>query len=176
LELIEAMQIPRDAAVIDIGGGASTLVDQLWQRGFRDLTVLDISASALDEVRSRPGASSVRRLHEDVLEWQPDRRYDLWHDRAVFHFLVDETDRRSYLRTLQSALNVSGAVILGTFAPDGPAVCSGLPVIRYSAEDLLSLLGDTFEPLANRREIHVTPREVCQPFTWVAGRQCVRDM
>jgi trans-aconitate methyltransferase len=170
LELIEAMEIPREAAVIDVGGGASTLVDHLWERGFRDLTVLDISASALDEVRGRLGASAVRRLHEDVLEWQPDRRYDLWHDRAVFHFLVDETDRRGYVETLHSALNPGGALVLGTFAPDGPEVCSGLPVRRYSADDLSHLLGATFEPLQRRHEIHVTPGAVRQPFMWIAGR------
>lgn len=170
LDLIEALHIPRDAAVIDIGGGASQLVDHLLERGFSDLTVLDISKSALAEVRGRLGASAVHRLHEDLLEWQPDRRYDLWHDRAVFHFLVVEADRRSYLRALGSAMKTGGFLILATFSFDGPAVCSGLPVARYSAEDVSRILGDSFEVLETRREIHTTPSGALQPFTWVAGR------
>jgi SAM-dependent methyltransferase len=173
LELIEALRIPRDAAVVDIGGGASQLVDRLVERGFSDLTVLDISASALAEVGSRLGDSLVLRLHEDLLEWRPLRRYDLWHDRAVFHFLVTETERRRYLETLRAAVRPGGFLILATFALDGPEVCSGLPVCRYSADDLSHILGDSFHPLETRHEAHVTPRGSIQPFTWVAGR--IRD-
>jgi cyclopropane fatty-acyl-phospholipid synthase-like methyltransferase len=170
LELIEKLRVPADAAVVDVGGGASILVDHLVERGFSDLTVLDISAPALDEVGRRLGDAPVVRLHEDLLEWRPPRRYDLWHDRAVFHFLVTESDRRRYLDTLQAAIRPDGLVILATFALDGPEVCSGLPVSRYSADELTRILGDTFRPLATRREIHVTPRGSAQPFTWLAGR------
>jgi SAM-dependent methyltransferase len=170
LELIEALRTPRDAAVVDIGGGASRLVDCLVDRGFGDLTVLDVSVSALEEVRSRLGDSPVFLLHEDLLDWQPDRQYDLWHDRAVFHFLVTEADRQTYLEKLREALRPGGSLILGTFALDGPEVCSGLPVTRYSADDLSHMLGSTFEPVQTRRELHTTPRGSVQPFTWLAGR------
>lgn len=176
LEVIEALRIPRDAAVIDIGAGASQLVDRLVERGFTDLTVLDISASALEEVGARVGDSPVVRLHEDLLEWQPPRRYDLWHDRAVFHFLVAEPDRRRYLETLHATVRPGGFVILATFALDGPEACSGFPVVRYSADHLSELLGDTFEPLEARREVHTTPRGSAQPFTWLAGRISDRSL
>jgi cyclopropane fatty-acyl-phospholipid synthase-like methyltransferase len=168
-ELIEALHIPPDAAVIDIGGGASQLVDHLVERGYSDLTVLDISASALDEVERRLGASSVLRLHEDLLDWRPERLYDLWHDRALFHFLVASEDRDRYLLTLRSAIRDNGFVVLATFATDAPEFCSGLPVIRYSAADLVQMIGAGFELLETRREEHITPRGLTQPFTWVAG-------
>jgi hypothetical protein len=106
----------------------------------------------------------------DILEWVPDRRFEAWHDRAVFHFLVGEGDRRRYVQALRDAVTPGGAVAVGTFASDGPPTCSGLPVARYSADDLLAELGEPFELVATRREEHVTPRGVVQPFTWVAGR------
>ncbi|HUG64997.1 MAG TPA: hypothetical protein VMK83_07250 [Gaiellaceae bacterium] len=111
----------------------------------------------------------MRCVQADVLEWVPDRRYDLWHDRAGYHFLVDDGQRQQYLRTLSAAVGRGGGVIVGTFAADGPEVCSGLPVRRYSADDLRVALGDRFEVVATRREEHVTPGGTVQPFTWVAG-------
>ena len=132
LELFDKLAIPTKAAVLDIGGGASTLVDGLIARGFKDLTVLDVSSEALDTVRLRLGEGGpVVLIQGDLLEWRPERRFDVWHDRAVFHFLVDEEDRRSYFRILRSSLVSGGEVILATFAPDGPEYCSGLPVARY---------------------------------------------
>jgi trans-aconitate methyltransferase len=113
----------------------------------------------------------VRCVEADILEWEPDRRYDLWHDRAVFHFLVDEHDRDHYLATLTDALAPGGRVIIATFADDGPETCSGLPVQRYTAEDLATALGASFELVETRREVHVTPRGASQPFTWVAARK-----
>ena len=170
LELVDALDISRDAAVIDVGGGASFLVDELLARDFRDLTVLDLSASALDATRHRlPADAPVRCVHADLLEWEPDRRYDLWHDRAVLHFLVAASDRDRYVATLRRAVVPGGNVVVGTFAEDGPEVCSGLPVTRYSAADLSTALGDAFDLLETRRERHVTPRGAVQPFTWVAG-------
>jgi hypothetical protein len=112
----------------------------------------------------------VRCVQADVLEWEPDRRFALWHDRAVFHFLVDGVERDRYLVALRRALEPGGTLILGTFAVDGPNVCSGLPVRRYAPADLIAALGADFEPLEERREEHVTPRGAVQPFTWVAGR------
>jgi trans-aconitate methyltransferase len=112
----------------------------------------------------------VRCVRADLLEWEPDRRYDLWHDRAVFHFLVEERGRDRYIATLNDALAPGGHVIVATFADDGPEMCSGLPVRRYAADDLGAALGEGFELVETRREVHVTPRGKRQPFTWVAAR------
>jgi len=172
LELIEALGISRDAVVIDVGGGTSVLAEHLVERGFVDVSVLDVSAAALAEARRRlvGDAAPVSWLHEDLLVWRPERQFDLWHDRAVFHFLVASDDRDKYLQTLRSAIRDEGFVVLATFAPDGPGFCSGLPVARYSVAELVHLLGAGFELLETRREEHITPRGMMQPFTWVAGR------
>jgi hypothetical protein len=171
LELIETLGVGREAAVIDVGGGASKLVDHLIERGFSDLSVLDVSPAALAEGRRRLAARApVVWLCEDLLVWRPERRFELWHDRAVFHFLVSPDERDTYLRALHSAVGANGFVVLGTFAPDGPPSCSGLPVARYSVAELTDLLGPRFELLGTRREEHTTPKGVIQPFTWVAGR------
>ena len=111
----------------------------------------------------------MRCVHADLLKWEPDRRYDVWHDRAVFHFLVAPSDRDTYVATMRRAVVPGGKVIVATFAEDGPQMCSGLPVDRYSAADLSTALGDAFDVLETRREHHVTPRGAAQPFTWVAG-------
>lgn len=170
LELIDALGIHRDTAVVDIGGGASALVDRLATRGFVDLTVLDISQVALDLARDRIGdAAKIDWVASDVLTWGPDRRYGLWHDRAVFHFLTDPADRDAYLATLRTAVP-SGSVVLATFAPDGPDTCSGLPVARYGPDELADLL-DGFEVVDTRRDVHVTPWGTEQPFTFVAARR-----
>jgi hypothetical protein len=170
LALIDELGVPCDTPVLDVGGGASTLVDRLVERGFTDLSVLDTSLVALQQVRTRPSAAHVRLLNEDVLGWRPARRFGLWHDRAVLHFLVDVDDRDRYLATMRAAIGTGRHAIVGTFAADGPETCSGLPVVRYSPEELVATLGPGFELLATRREDHVTPRGVVQPFTWVAGR------
>lgn len=171
LELIEVLNTPRDGVVIDVGGGASSLVDRLVERGFGDLSVLDVSKAALAVTRERLRDSSrVTFFEEDVLKWRPERRFDLWHDRAVFHFLVDVRDRDKYLATLRSAIRPGGGVIIGTFAPDGPEFCSGLPVSRYSPDSLASVLGSSFVVVATRRELHTTPAGGIQQFAWVAAR------
>jgi hypothetical protein len=170
-ELVHRLAIPKHAAVIDIGGGASFFVDALAAEGFSDLSVLDVSGVALDAVRLRLGsAQTVTVVHADVLAWTPNRKFDLWHDRAVFHFLVDSSTRSSYLATLHLALRSGAAVIIGTFASDGPEYCSGLPVARYSPEELARALGPDLEVLEVLREEHVTPVGVTQPFTWLAAR------
>ena len=171
LQLIDALRVPPTAAVIDVGGGASSLADHLVRRGYSDVTVLDVSRSALDRSRGQlADPASVSYVHDDLLRWHPPRQYDLWHDRALYHFLVDEKDRQRYAKTLRSALATGGFVIVATFAPDGPSMCSGLPVVRYSPDALAEALGTTFELLEVRREEHVTPRGSMQPFTWIAGR------
>jgi hypothetical protein len=171
LALLDALGIQTDDAVLDVGGGASTLVDHLVDRGFGDVTVLDVSVVALEEGQARLGSTtSVGWLREDLLSWRPPRRYDLWHDRAVFHFLTDPADRRRYLGVLADGTAPGGAVIMGTFAEDGPESCSGLRVARYGAADLCAELAPLFQPFVTKREVHVTPTGVLQPFTWVAGR------
>ena len=171
LRMIDVLGIAPAARVIDVGGGAASLVDHLVALGFTDLTVLDISAVALTAARARVGEqASVSWVHEDVLAWRPQQRFDLWHDRAVFHFLVDPAGQQRYLATLRAALAPAAAVIIATFAPDGPDHCSGLPVARYSAEDLTALLGDAFTVVETFCEEHITPTGALQPFTWIAAR------
>jgi hypothetical protein len=173
LELIDRLAIPPDTATIDVGGGASALVDQLLRRGFSDLTVVDVSASALDTVRQRLGeeAHAVHLVRENVISgWNPSRRYGLWHDRAVFHFFVDEVDRIRYRNVLRSSLRDDGVAIVATFAADGPGRCSGLPVAGYGPDALVAALGDDLEMVMSRREEHRTPSGAVQPFTWVVVR------
>jgi SAM-dependent methyltransferase len=172
LEIITALGVGAGSAVIDVGGGASRLVDELLSAGFTDLSVLDVSQAALDIARRRLGvlSQSVRWLHEDVLTWEPTRRYDLWHDRAVFHFLVDQDDQAHYLYLLRRGLAPGGGLVMATFAADGPTFCSGLPTARYGPEELFAALGDAFEPVAIRREEHITPAGTMQPFSWLAAR------
>ncbi len=171
LALIERLDVPKGAAVIDVGGGASLLVDRLLARGYADLAVLDVSSTALEMARRRIGDTTrVRWLHEDIMTWQPERRYALWHDRAVFHFLTRDAERAKYLTIMRQALSDSGAVIIATFASDGPERCSGLPVARYDAKELERLL-DGFTVIESHREEHVTPEGTVQPFTWIAANR-----
>lgn len=171
LALIETLEVTRSAAVIDIGGGASFLVDHLLERRFSDVSVLDISDIPLGRARRRIGSEvPVSWIHQDVLTWRPRRRYGLWHDRAVLHFLVEGGDRDAYFARLRRATGPLSAVVIGTFAPDAPDTCSGLPVARYSAYELEKLLGHGFKVLEVRGEEHVTPEGAIQPFTWVGAR------
>jgi len=171
LALIERLGIAASAPVIDVGGGASLLVDQLVLRGYTDVSVLDVAATALEIARRRlPGSAPVHWLCEDITTWQPGRRYALWHDRAVFHFLTDAAERTAYLDAMHAALGDDGALILATFATDGPEHCSGLPVARYDALGLERLLGDV-TVIESLREEHTTPTGDTQPFTWIAARK-----
>jgi trans-aconitate methyltransferase len=145
------------------------LVEGLLSRGYLDLSVLDVSLTALEIARHRlDDAAGVQWLCEDVLTWQPERRFALWHDRAVFHFLTDSAEQTRYLNVMREALDAGGALVISTFSTDGPESCSGLPVARYEATDLEQLL-DGFTVVASRREEHVTPRGAVQPFTWIAA-------
>lgn len=171
LELIAAAGPHRTASLIDVGGGAARLVEYLLADGWSDITVLDVSDVALDEARARVGPNPrVQWIEQDLLAWHPSRRYDVWHDRAVFHFLVNEGERQKYREVMSEALAPNATIIVGTFAIDGPRQCSGLPVARYDAEALVSALGTTFEVLATKNEEHVTPHGNTQPFTWVELR------
>ena len=169
LELLEQAHIGPEAAVIDVGGGASTLVDDLLDRGFCDVTVLDLADAALASSRQRLGerAASVTWRAADVLtaEFEPDR-YDVWHDRAVFHFLVDPADRDRYVAQVLRAVRPGGHVILATFALDGPKRCSGLPVARYDADGIHAAFGARFEKVGSLAEVHNTPAGATQAFTY----------
>lgn len=168
LELLQDLGVAADASIIDLGGGASVVVDHLLPRGFTDITILDVSKVALDKTATRlgPDARDVHWLHRDIFDWSPDRGYDLWHDRAVFHFLIDHDERQSYVRTLASGLAPGGRAIIATFDVDGPSHCSGLPVVRYGAEDLARVFAPDFGLVSSHREEHVTPAGLIQPFTW----------
>ena len=171
LALIDRLGVPKTAPIVDVGGGASLLVDELLARGYTDVSVLDVSSTALELARYRLGdAAPVRWLREDILSWQPERRYGLWHDRAVFHFLTDTAERARYLDVMRQAIGDDGALIMATFAADGPDHCSGLPVSRYDATDLQRLL-DGFKVAESSREEHVTPGGAVQPFTWIAAKR-----
>lgn len=170
LELLDTLGVTSEDSVIDVGAGASTLGERLRSRGHTDITILDISASALAQSIERVGHDTVSTVEADVTTWEPRRRYDLWHDRAVLHFL-DEEGAQRYAATLRRALSSRGGVVIGVFSPEGPATCSGLDVTRYSAEQLGELLGPDFVVVAERREIHLTPWGAPQSFQWVAARR-----
>lgn len=168
LKLIAATGAGKGAAIIDVGGGASCLVDELLAEGYRDLSVLDISAAALVAVKSRlgDGAETVKWLEADITRFVPSQEYRIWHDRAVFHFLTDAADRRRYLDAVCAALPAGGHLIMATFALDGPAQCSGLDVVRYSPESLRREVGDRFELLESFGGTHITPSMGQQSFTF----------
>lgn len=174
LRLISKLGIGRGAAVIDVGGGASNLVDHLLALKFLDISVLDISETALKAVMARLGsrASGVKWLTSDITQLKPVGPYKLWHDRAVFHFLTDPKDRAAYVSILSNAVPVGGYVIMATFADDGPEMCSNLPVCRYSPEQLSAELGGGFTLLESRRETHDTPSQGQQKFIYCCFRRC----
>ena len=173
LDLIRAATPDHGAAIIDIGGGASRLVDALLQDGYRDVSVLDLSANALDATKKRIGraASIVDWIVADATTWQPAKIYDIWHDRAAFHFLTDPRDRAAYVERLRSAVAPGGHVIIATFAPDGPEKCSGLPVQRHDSASLAAELGREFELVETRSETHHTPWDSTQAFQFSRFRR-----
>ena len=173
LRLIEKTGLKKTDPIIDVGGGASVLVDHLLDGGFDNLTVLDISSTALSQARARLGerAAAVKWVEGDVIEFGPTRRHGLWHDRAVFHFLTQAPDREKYVNTLRASLNPNGYVILAAFAPDGPTKCSGLDVQRYDDEKLIAEFGEEFALVETMREAHVTPAGVTQQFIYFLLRR-----
>ena len=173
LRMLDSAGVSAADAVIDVGGGASPLSGALLDRGFRDLTVLDISAAGMQHARDRLGSQAdlVNWLIADVLSWHPQRHYQAWHDRAVFHFLTTDEHRQQYLRTLHAATGPGAIAVFGCFAPDGPQRCSGLPVARYSPAQLTRQIGIKWQLTGQDREEHITPAGTIQPFTWVALRR-----
>ena len=166
LDLIRATGVGADASIIDVGGGASRLVDALISEGFRSVTVLDLSEKALSMTRDRLGAHAerVNWIAADITTWQPTQTYEVWHDRAAFHFLTDPNDRTAYAECVRKAVRPGGHVIIGTFALDGPERCSGLPVVRHDAASLRDMLGPTFRLVETRRHDHQTPSGTNQRF------------
>ena len=172
-ELIRSAGATRHSAIIDIGGGASRLVDALVYEGYDAVTVLDLSKAALVAAKTRLGqsAAGVTWIVADVVKWKPPRRYDVWHDRAAFHFLTDAGDRTAYADCLRESLRPGGYAIIATFALDGPERCSGLPVIRYDAASLGKVLGSAFTLLETRRHDHHTPMGSTQRFQFSVFRR-----
>jgi SAM-dependent methyltransferase len=174
LDLIKATGAGRDAAIIDVGGGASTLADDLLAEGYTDLSVLDLSGAALQAARSRLGTREhlVHWIEADITQADlSPGRYDIWHDRAVFHFLTDPADRAAYVRTVLRSVKPGGHVIVATFAEDGPQQCSGLPVMRYGANELHDEFGAAFTLLKHQKEAHHTPFGTVQQFVYCYCRR-----
>ena len=165
--------LPAAGSIVDVGAGASVLVDHLLANGRTDVTLLDVSGEALEVTRARLGQSAdrVAFVVADVLDWEPDRTFDCWHDRAVFHFLTTPALQQSYVRTATRLVAPGGAVVLGAFAADGPTECSGLPTARHEPEDLARLFEEGFTLEHAEREAHRTPWDSQQNFSWVVLRR-----
>jgi SAM-dependent methyltransferase len=168
LSLIEASGVGRNAGIIDIGGGASMLVDHLLMAGYGNVTVLDIARSGIDQARARLGALArkVTWLEQDVTDFTPEWQFDIWHDRAVFHFLTGEADRMCYVETLKKALKPYGQAIIATFSENGPMECNGLDVLRYTPESLDHAMGRSFYLSESRVEDHHMPDGGIQQFIY----------
>lgn len=169
LRLIDDAAPDRSSAIIDVGGGEATLVDDLVARGYADVTVLDISPAAIDVARTRlgPAAALVHWITGDITQVELELgRYDLWHDRAVFHFLTKAEDRAAYVRQVARAVKPGGHVIVATFGPEGPESCSGLDVVRYDSETLHGQFGPKFRLLESVTELHETPWGAPQQFMY----------
>jgi hypothetical protein len=177
LELIVQAGATRKSAIIDIGGGASRLVDNLLEQGFEDVTVLDLSGAALTAAKSRleshlgTSAERISWIVADATIWEPARPYDIWHDRAAFHFLTDANDRAAYIERLGRGLKIAGHAIIATFALDGPEKCSGLPVARYDSASLGQALGTAFKLVHTQRHEHATPWDSRQIFQFSVFRR-----
>ena len=165
--------LPRDTAILDVGGGASVLVDDLLEEGYRDITVLDHSPVGLEVARQRLGARAdeVTWVVADLRDWDPPRTYGIWHDRAVLHFLLEEDEVAAYRRTLTAATAPGSWAVIGVFGPDGPAVCAGLPVRQYDDSDITEALGPEFEIVTTTYADHVRPDGDVQQYLWALARR-----
>ncbi|GAA3872683.1 methyltransferase domain-containing protein [Celeribacter arenosi] len=166
LDMIARAGTPRGAPVLDVGAGAGFLVDHLIAAGFTDITALDLSASALAALVARLEAQAifVETVAGDITQWVPDRAYALWHDRAAFHFLTDAGDRAAYVARMETALPRGAQAVIATFDADGPTMCSGLPVVRYSPAALAEVIGPSFRLVESCHVDHATPRGGSQKF------------
>ncbi len=177
LQLIHRTNLPKGAPMIDIGGGASMLVDRLYEQGHRNLAVLDISAQALDCAKARLGskANDVDWFEADVTSFIAPRQFNLWHDRAVFHFLTEASDRKKYVATLKRTLRPDGHLIIAAFAIGGPQKCSGLDIVQYDAEKLSAELGEGFSLEEEASEVHITPANREQKFAYFRFIKAAQD-
>jgi len=168
LKFISELDLKKDAKIIDIGAGEGYLADYLLADGFSDLTILDISEEALDHTKSRLGkkAENLKWITADISNFIPEEKYDLWHDRAAFHFLTEETQIQNYLKTLENSINPGGFVIMGTFSEKGPEKCSGLEIRQYSIPEMSDLLAGNFQKLHCENIDHITPSGAVQNFTF----------
>ncbi len=168
LSMISASGIGKESNIIDVGGGASALVDGLLDDGFKNITVLDISSASIDHTKTRLGdrAAGINWIVADILEITFPRKFDLWHDRAVFHFLTDAGDRRKYIQAMNEALTSDGHLIISTFALKGPPKCSGLNVMRYNPEFMCREIGSDFQLIESVDESHITPSGITQKFVY----------
>ncbi len=168
LELIRNTQVANNEAIIDVGGGASVLVDYLCKEGFTNLAVLDISGNALSCAKKRLGdfAQNVEWYESDITQFDAPHQFSLWHDRAVFHFLANKSDRNNYVKALINALRPGGHAIIAAFAIGGPEKCSGLDIVQYDAAKLVAELGEDFELVEERSEVHITPADKKQTFVY----------
>lgn len=173
LRLIHATGVNYDASIIDVGGGASTLIDDLQKEGYQNLTVLDLSGAALNVAKSRLGvlASKINWIEADVTQVDlPLRQYDIWHDRAVFHFLTLPEERSAYIELVKRSVKDGGNIIIATFAEDGPVQCSSLPVVRYRVDELQAELGTSFVLVTHEKKVHNTPLGGTQQFIYCCFR------
>lgn len=173
LELIDRAGVDPKAGAIDVGGGTSTLVDELLEQGFANLAVLDVAGPALELARARldDRADQVQWIEADVTEFEPAQQWGLWHDRAVFHFLTDASSRKAYRRALEAGVAPGGSAVISAFSLEGPERCSGLDVVRYSPESLADELGAAFELVESRDEVHMTPTGAEQAFVYCLFRR-----
>ncbi|MEO7175784.1 MAG: class I SAM-dependent methyltransferase [Saprospiraceae bacterium] len=173
LDLIKKLEVSTSAKVIDIGGGDSYLVDHLLELGYQDLTVLDISASAIDRAKQRLGerAKDVKWIVADAASFKPTEKYDFWHDRAAFHFLRDETEISNYIETAYQSLNPSGILLIGTFSEQGPKRCSGIEIMQYSENTMTDRLKSGFEKIMCITVDHQTPFDTTQNFVFCGFRR-----
>jgi 2-polyprenyl-3-methyl-5-hydroxy-6-metoxy-1,4-benzoquinol methylase len=167
LDLISDLQLPKESAIIDVGAGASLLLDALIDTGFSNLSALDISSAAISRLKDRLTSSPVKiEFHVgDILHFKASEKFQLWHDRAVFHFLLTSDEQNSYIRVAADSISADGYLVLATFAPDGPEKCSGLPVVRHSKDSLAELFSDHFVLETASERMHLTPSGGQQNFT-----------
>jgi SAM-dependent methyltransferase len=171
LDVFDRCAVPASASVLDVGGGAGRLVDHLLARGHRDLTVVDLSAAALNLAAERlHDPPDVEWVTTDLRNWRPGRGFDVWHDRAALHFLTEAADLGRYAELVREHLSPGGLLVVAAFALDGPEQCSGLPVRRHDVRSLQQVFGTDLSVVLEEREDHRTPWDAVQPFTWVAFR------
>lgn len=173
INLILPTNPSKDAKIIDVGGGDSNLAETLLDLGFKNITVLDISANALERAKKRLGnkSSMITWIESDILEFENDNRYDIWHDRALLHFLTSEENLKNYVKLVKQHVMQGGYLIISTFSTKGPIKCSGLDTRQYSKESIKELFSNEFEHIKSFEEEHVTPRGMGQIFTWNVFRK-----